>query len=135
MQKKSPRVANLKAAEESTISTLKITPSAPSFTSNATTKNTISQSDEAVQPVAPVSKTEQKFGNPALAASSISTVGSNSAEEKLPQAGSSGTNVVQSDVEVSPMDKKKIIMQEILDVVSKTASVAITNTLHSVGKQ
>lgn len=133
MQKKSPRVTNLKAAEDSTISTLKMTPSAPSFTSNASTKNTITQSEEAVQSVAPVSKSEQKFGNSALAAPS--TVRSNSAEEKLPQAGSSGTNVVQSDVEVSPMDKKKIIMQEILDVVSKAASVAITNTLHSVGKQ
>ena len=133
MQKKSPRVTNLKAAEDSTISTLKMTPSAPSFTSNATTKNTITQSEEAVQSVAPVSKSEQKFGNSVLAAPS--TVRSNSAEEKLPQAGSSGTNVVPSDVEVSPMDKKKIIMQEILDVVSKAASVAITNTLHSVGKQ
>ena len=32
-------------------------------------------------------------------------------------------------------DRQKSIINEIVDVVSKTASLAITDTLHSVGKQ
>ena len=133
LQKKSPRVANLKAAEESTISTLKITPSAPSLISNASAKNSLTQSEVAVQPVAPV-KVEQKLGNTALAAPLSDR--SNSAEVELPKNAGNGTKVVQSYEEIPSLDKKKIIIQEILDVVSKTASLAITDTLlHSAGKQ
>jgi len=136
IQKKSPRVANLKAAEESITSTLKIFPSAPSLTANTSAKSSRAHPEEPVQPDTATVKVKQEVNHSSINPPDVQEPIRSSQDSIVDTSKANAApkpSAVQSNGPNS--DRQKSIMNEIVDVVSKTASLAITDTLHSVGKQ